>query len=617
MQDDLYCMYYFSWLDFPSNARVPVERNVRKSALSSSKAEKGRSNSAVKGLNPTVAVIVDTRRVEYLLTKSTVLRGLEHWGMPYRIIDLAATTSLPTAISRSGVVMVGQEYLGESLGPHLGDLIHHIENGAALVNLDYTLFTYPDLYRELIGMRGSAEEISVDSLVVTGESHPILSGRTSGPTRALKQPVPAIRAVGLDDGALLAAGTGESLLRTQKVGRGKIVQWLVSPKLWNQGYLGFAQGLDGLLWRSIAWAAPKPFCMNAMPPFVRFRFDDCNGHWREPADLAFVDELNRRGHTPSICFCLRALTPAGASRASELQRAGKIDLAPHTHSPGTSLFFGDSSGEYSTEKFREIFAELDDARRKWGVNWSTILSDHEHEWSPRVVPFLRERGIRHKMNILLPGERWNDPHIDWRPGPYGSMSYALDRLPGNLSDFFVVFNHHPSFDSARVYAEGSSRPFFYHRPGGFGHQKWDFLNGLVRGPESRAKDLGSVVDRLVEHTRIGVDSLFFGGSISHSHFTRHLSKSDWVEILDRSEQRLKGTEQIPASYDEIADYAEARAGTRMNAARAGENEVEVRLSGRSSRSLQLSVYNEADGELVRTETEVPAFEHQTTIRVPA
>lgn len=564
-------------------------------------------------LDPTVAVLVDSRRSEHLLARSTVLRALAHWGMPHRVVDLAATADLGRAIARSGVVLVAQEYLGEPLAKAASDLLAAVEAGAGLVSLDHALFAYPRAYLDVLGIHGDAEEISIDQLIVPDDPHPVLRGREPGPAPALRRPLPAVRAAGLGDRALLGAGTGEPLLRAETVGSGRLVQWLVSPKLWNEGYLGLAHGLDALLWRAIVWAAPKPFCMNAMPPFVRFRFDDCDGHWREPADLAFVDELGRRGHVPSICFCLRALTAEGAGHAAGLQRSGAVDLAPHTHAPGLSFFYGDMDGEYSTERFRELFAELDDAQRRWGVEWSTILSDHEHEWSSNALPFLRERGIRHKMNILLPGERWTDPHVDWRPGPYGSMSYALDHLPGDLSDFFVVFNHHPSFDAARVYVDGDERRFIYHRPGGFGHQKWDFLNGLVRGPEPRAKDLDGVVDRLVEHTRMGLDALFFGGSISHSHFTRHLSLAEWTELLDRAERRLGNVEQIPASYDEIADYAEARAGTRIVDARANSDHVRVELAGATPRTLRLSVYDEVDGELVRSECEIAPFEGTATV----
>ncbi|MEA2142322.1 MAG: hypothetical protein QOI64_752 [Solirubrobacteraceae bacterium] len=556
-------------------------------------------------LDPIVAVVVDRRRSEYLLARTTILPALHHWGVPHTVLDLA-DGSVAERLGRAGVVLLAQEYLGEPLAAELPALVEHTRAGAGLVNLDHALHTYPRGYLEAIGASRDPVEISVEAAIVADTAHAITHGCEPGYAPRLKQPLPSVRAgVALDD-ALLVDDDGEALVAAGALGSGRIVQWSLSPKLWNERYLGFAHGIDGLVWRSIVWSGPKPFGLNAMPPYVRFRFDDCNGHWQEPADLAFAEVLAGRGHVPSICFCLRALTDDGAAHAAALQRAGRIDLAPHTLAPATSFFYGDADGEYSPERFRDLFGELDDAQRRWGVEWSQILSDHEHEWSRHAVPYLRERGIRFKMNILLPGERWTDPHIDWRPAPFGSMSYALDHLPGDLSDFFVVFNHHHSFDSARVYQDHEH--FIYHRPGGFGRQKWDFLNGLVRGPDARAKDLAAVVDRIVEHTRLGLDALFFGGSISHSHFTRHLGTGEWEEILDRADARLAGVEQIPVSYDEIATYAEAKAGTRLTGARRDGDRLRLELEGSSARSLSLSVFDEQDGALVRREAPVEPFE---------
>ena len=36
-------------------------------------------------------------------------------------------------------------------------------------------------------------------------------------------------------------------------------------------------GLDDLFWRSMVWAARKPFVMQGMPPFVTMRMDDASG----------------------------------------------------------------------------------------------------------------------------------------------------------------------------------------------------------------------------------------------------------------------------------------------------------------------------------------------------
>lgn len=560
-------------------------------------------------LDPIAAVIVDRRRSEHALARTTILPALVHWGVPHAVLDLA-DGPVANRLGRAGVVLVAQEYLGEPLEADLPALVEHVRAGAGLVNLDHALHTYPRGYREALGSDGEPLEISVEGVTVA-DPHTISNGCEPGYAPRLKQPLPAVRGGAVLEETVLVSEDGEPLLGAGALGAGRVVQWSVSPKIWNERYLGFAHGLDGLVWRSIVWAGPKPFGLNAMPPYVRFRFDDCNGHWQEPADLAFAELLADRGHVPSICFCLRALTDEGAAHAAALQRAGRIDLAPHTLAPATSMFYGDAGGEYSPERFREIFAELDDAQRRWGVEWSAILSDHEHEWSRHAVPYLRERGIRFKMNILLPGERWTDPHIDWRPAPFGSMSYALDHLPGDLNDFFVVFNHHHSFDSARVYQDHEH--FFYHRPGGFGRQKWDFLNGLVRGPEPGAKDLDAVVDRVVEHTRLGLDALFFGGSISHSHFTRHLSTGEWTEILDRADARLQGVEQIPVSYDEIAEYAEAKAGTRLTGATRDGDRLRLTIEGASTRPLNLSVFDEEDGALARREVPVEPFEGQTAV----
>jgi hypothetical protein len=563
-------------------------------------------------LDPTVAVVIDRRRSEHLLARATILPALIHWGVPHTVLDLA-DGPVTGRLGRAGVVLIAQEYMGEPLAAELPALVDRVRAGGGLVNLDHALHTYPRGYAEALGIEGDPQEVSVEVATVADGAHAVTHGCEPGAAPRLKQPLPAVRGRATFGEPLLLDEDGEPLVSAGALGDGRLVQWSLSPKLWNERYLGFAHGLDGLVWRSIVWAGPKPFGLNAMPPYVRFRFDDCNGHWQTPDDLAFAELLAGRGHVPSICFCLRALTAEGAAHAAALQQAGSIDLAPHTLAPATSLFYGDEHGEYSPERFREIFAELDDAQRRWGVEWSSILSDHEHEWSRHAVPYLRERGIRFKMNITLPGERWTDPHVDWRPAPFGSMAYALDHLPGDLSDFFAVFNHHHSFDSARVYQDHTS--FFYHRPGGFGRQKWDFLNGLVRGPDPRAKDLDGVVDRIVEHTRLGLDALFFGGSISHSHFTRHLSVGEWTDVLDRADARLAGVEQIPVSYDEVAEYARAKAGTRLTGARRDGDRLALTLQGSSDRSLRLSVFDEHDGELVRREAEVGPFEGESSVDV--
>jgi hypothetical protein len=405
------------------------------------------------------------------------------------------------------------------------------------------------------------------------------------------------------------------MLVARRFGAGKIVQWLVSPKLWLRQYFGHTFGLDDVWLRGLTWAARKPFVMKAMPPFVRFRFDDCQGLWRTADDLAFVDALNEAGHVPNLSFCLRALTSDGAARVSALCAARKAELSPHTLAPNTSLYYGDERGEYSPARFAELFREIDETLAKLGVRPSRILSDHDHGWSVHAIPGLVARGITYKMNITMPGEPWDAVHRDWHPAPYGSMDYAFDFLPAPAEQFFAVYNHYPpAFESARAYLDGER--FLYHRTGGYGPYKWDMLNGLTRGPIFPENQIEAAARRLADHTRLGLDAMFFGGSITHSHFIQHLGDAEWRQLLHRADLLLPRHRCEPVGYDFIADYAKSKVQTSIVEARAAGGKVSVTLTGEAIVPLRLWVFTAEAGDEHRFEP-VAAFSDRSVVEFPA
>ena len=245
---------------------------------------------------------------------------------------------------------------------------------------------------------------------------------------------------------------------------------------------------------------------------------------------------------------------------------------------------------------------------------SKILSDHEHEYSSNVLPYLKQLGIEYKMNVMVPDESWGGVHTDWKPAPYGSMSYALDYTPGPFP-LFVVFNHYPAFDHARSYL--SPKRFLLNRAGGYGTHMWDFLNGLTTRDRPK-NDVKTMADRLVAHTRLGINSLFFGGSISHSHFTKALNLAEWKAILDRYERRTKRIEKVNVGYDDIAVYARSKFHTRIAAAnRTEDGGMAVRLAGKADVPMKLSVFDERDGGPDRRYVPIDPFNGRFNIAVPA
>lgn len=575
------------------------------------------------GGNGTLLVLVDSSRSEYWHVGDTVFAALDHCGMPYTQYDLATSRLEAVEFRHHAAVVIAQEHLGECLSPSgMGALLKAVEAGLGLVNFDHTVPNYGRAYADILGITGTRSsgrmELSgTEEIGVVGNDHFISYTHHGGVAHRLRMPVPvtAARAVQSDSRVIAESGAGGALLVARQVGRGRLVQWLVSPKVWLLQYFGHAHGLDDLFWKGIVWAARKPFVMNAMPPFVRLRFDDCNGLWRDAVDFRFVGVLNEFRHKPNLCICMGAITDDGAQKVAQLYERRLAEFAPHTLKPGTSIFWGDERGEYTESELQEIMQYVDSRLNRWGVTPSKILSDHDHEYSARALPFLKQRGICFKMNITLPGERWTDVHVDWQPGPYRSMSYALDYLP-NTRDLFVVFNHYPTFDYARAYLPDGR--FLYQRTGSFGSYKWDYLNGLTtHSGEQSANDIESCAQRLAIHTKLGLDSLFFGGSITHSHFAQDLSEAEWRQLLRRYEDLTARYEKRNVGYDFIAEYARSKHGTHLARVdvSAADGSVRCTLAGESTVPLELYVFRDrGDGVEHRFEP-VPVFSGQTDVVV--
>ncbi|HYB71885.1 MAG TPA: hypothetical protein VED18_00830 [Candidatus Sulfotelmatobacter sp.] len=570
-----------------------------------------------------VLVLLDRRFPEHRLLVPSTLSLLDHCGIPFRLLDLASTPLTREALAQASAVVLAQEHLGAAMEAEAWHaILEAVRGGMGLVNFDYDLEGNAAGAGEALGLmptgRGGAWLTdSAEKIEIAGNGHYITWAQDGVARKRLKMPVPVRLARSTAPTAVLATTTdGTPVALAAPVGRGRAVQWLASPKLWLRQYFGHARGLDDLFWKSIVWAARKPFVMKAMPPFVRMRFDDCHGHWRNGADFRFIEVLNEFGHVPNASICVRAITEDGARKVKELHDTRRCEFSPHTLAPGVSIFWGDQNGPYDEATLRRNLEEVVAAFQRWGVRYSPILSDHDHSWGPAVVPFLRARGIRYKMNITEPDGHWNDVHRDWRPAPYGSMDYALDYLPGGR-DFFVVFNHYPTFEYARAYLDADH--FLYNRAGGYGEVKWDFLNGLTRGPARAENDLEAAARRLADHTRLGLDSLFFGGSITHSHFTKELTEDEWRRLMRRADELMPRHERIPVGYDHVAEYARSKVDTHIaDAARERRGEtVRVVLRGEATVPLKLYVFRDVgDGAEHRYE-EVPPFRGGQEVRFTA
>ena len=121
------------------------------------------------------------------------------------------------------------------------------------------------------------------------------------------------------DAEAVATAGGTPFIVVRNYGQGKVVQW--GSYAWmSHSVKGPVYGLDDLVWRSLVWAAHKPFMMQGMPPLLPFRIDDSSGPfwWAEDAadhglshgSVSFIRTLmTRRQHISRLWLIATELLP--------------------------------------------------------------------------------------------------------------------------------------------------------------------------------------------------------------------------------------------------------------------------------------------------------------------
>ncbi len=224
-----------------------------------------------------ILVLHDSSRPAAGALEATVLAALGHMGMPYVLWDLAAG-ALPEAVARGhALIVLAQEDLGPSLtAASAGAAVAALEDGIGLVSLDPALGAYPQALRDRLGLQAGRTG-ETDGVRFPSGGHFIRAWRDDAETVTFRKAVPYQELGGNGDAVLLTGNGKGAILRAGTAGRGRFAWLGLSPRVWLPDSLGHAWGLDDIFWRSLVWAARKPFVMKAMPPFRTMRFDDCSG----------------------------------------------------------------------------------------------------------------------------------------------------------------------------------------------------------------------------------------------------------------------------------------------------------------------------------------------------
>lgn len=542
---------------------------------------------------------VNCRRVD-----KSIARALGHFGVFYETIDLSRQRVSQQELEGTHLLILGQEGIGKSLsGEETNIILKMVSTGMGLVVLDGYLEWYPKPFLENLDIEKSTSGKA--SLLKVHPGNRIMN-RPAQQEIALKNPV-------LSYPVSIPAGWSPLLLDEEdnvcglyrKLGRGKIIFLLVSASLWQDEYLGFTSGLDGLFRKSLSWSAKKPYIMKAMPPFVVARIDDVSFSGSPVAvcketveELRWLDVLNRYKFIPNAGFFIDDIQDDDIKHLREKYHDGLAEFSTHAFRDPKNInefpvYMKHSGEEFSEDVLKENFEKVDKRFSEWGITASKTLNAHFGEIGLRALPFLKERGQRYLMNPIRVGKPWSDPSAhSWDVEPYGKPAFCLGVIPED-KDFFNVTSH-PGIMDSNV-------------------PDTDFLCKCTAfWKENPSVDVKRAIQRGISQIARGLESGFFGCLATHEQRIAHIPLQQWEEIVRGISAGIREIPHIFKSYDYISSYAENRTFYRIEKAEFNR-ELSVRLKGNNGMLQYLYLFLDRDGETVESFLEVPEFEKSVVL----
>jgi hypothetical protein len=341
-------------------------------------------------------------------------RYLEHLQIPYELADVA--TQAPPDLARRQLIISGHR--GVNPGATWQTAIANaVAGGVGFVNLDADATVGQQAHvRSIFGATGSTlgtpgTAIRIPQAVVPGGSAPHyiaalqrrfrndppgdLVYRFHADAGGVVQPVRSTVLTGAAGTGIAFVGTDPLILATPS-GQGRAVHVGTLDYL-RADRFGFFMGLDDLFWRSLVWAARKPFVVRGYPRLWAVQMDDTLSGWgarvRDLYDVSLTGPVAADGtggpwRVTGFVFT-NNVAPGSADRASMIAdiNAGLLQVSPHAR----GLSYGDLYWETQAGQ------PLDDTT--WFQTVDDVLAWARGNGGTDTVPFLSRSMVPHFWNL--------------------------------------------------------------------------------------------------------------------------------------------------------------------------------------------------------------------------
>lgn len=567
--------------------------------------------------NTDAIVLVNSASARYLDFRNYIQPYLDHFGVPYSVLDIQ-TNQVTTNIASHALIIIGHGQLDTNSvylsGAEQTNMIDAVEGGAGMVNFDADLpvigiTNYP-FVRKLfqLGLTNNAigAGITFPPINATGQLHFITSSHATNETISLRGNLPLAGFVLPTNATAIVLSSGKPLLVVTKPGQGRAVQWAGYDWM-GTGVKGPVAGLDDLVWRSLVWAARKPFVIRGMPNLVTLRVDDVAGPlwWAQTA----ID----CGFKPWMGLFFSCITSNDATVIRGMVTNGLANASIHSWGCtatglGREWFFWNHSGltNWPDAQLTNDFLTGLQWHQSRGIPISKFVVPHYAEFGYNAFYGLKTWGVEYISMRNDPGGQENA--LWFVGGPfrlYEPRSGGATNFPVFYADFCKVPGY-PELDGQFFNCVTEMR---------------DLSDCKEWCPDS---NVVSTVTRGTQMLKRAFDSMALGTIFTHEWYIHPtadkpymtpISSNNWALILQGITNAISIYKPRYVTMDYACQYVRATRTARIASANfdISTGKLTVGMNGKADLNLDLQIYTGADNSITNIGGAIPVFTNSATV----
>jgi hypothetical protein len=394
--------------------------------------------------------------------------------------------------------------------------------------------------------------------------------------------------------SVLARCGDQPLLAITEVGAGRAVQW-GSTDWMSHDVRGPMYGLDDLVWRSLAWAARKPFVFQGLPPLVTMRVDDVSG------PLGWIEAANDVGLAPWVGLFMHDIDGSEAELLAELAAADQVTASVHAYTSSEFFYYDHGNATNWSDAFvADGHAEATEWHADHDIPISPFVLPHYYEFGTNVFDGLDAWDVQFVGTVMSPGSPYGGSS-SWLPlAPYrrhegGASSEAV---PFTYADYLDVPGH-PEFDDRFFVCVTEIRD-----DAGY---EW-YPDG----------DVTETAARGVRQLRRALDSMAVATLFTHETYIRSIDEHDWRAIMESIHAQMVDFEPQYVTQEHACAYARAMFETDIAQSNVdpATGTITLTLLGTADVATQLARFTDDGDDVALDWIDVPPFSPEITLNIP-